>query len=1197
MMPFYESDKLTEDKSFNDGEFTLYVNNLPAELNKHGLLQIFNHYGQIKEYFYRPNTNWAYISYNTYREAENAIKDLHNIPPLHLKVSFAKEKDFNEIQSVKTSTTKNIEEESKNVSAIPITLADKELIQTTRGRGKPLDIFKKIQPNPGLPKYTYTSDNDLLYPYPCEPYTYNPYENAEPYTNTNTLWTRGQLTITPDGKRHVSLGRGYTLYEIPEPNPEIHNHINKVYEKRNSGLYEYGKDMLQNAIGTCKICLKKTKYTCEKCHTFYCSRNCQVADWSQHKIECAIPALVTSMHSMSIFQSNNEEQMSTRNISNIQIPLRRPKKLINTITNSNEISHTVSENKNMDNISGTINNNNENNNDSKYLVTKTINQQKTHKKNEISIEGNNSFLCKQSINEIFNNNKSIEEIDSQENVRKWQKFNENDVMMMENEISFCNNTFLSKIKFTDVTIIMKEGCEYWVQKVEDQNSISQLMTELQKEAQNAQKIEPVIGNICAIEYEGVWHRAVITCLNPVKVHYIDYGNEEIAQTNDFRKIDKYRNIPKFCTKIRLSQKAYEKYKNLKFEDVISVKMISIDSNKIINVEVQNENDISSLEIIEKMDISTNVKIDKNVISSKIITDNKLSSSLNKVKSIISAISVGENGILEIHAEIKNDTYSITLLPNNAIPDYEKLLTELPIMCAKAECSNHKPNVGDLICGQRFDGDWLRGYILSLTPPLKMVIIDEARIMPINKTVTCDKTFSNIYAFGAICEITDTKHKFKEGDHYEFKVIAQNINNEQHEIEIEISNISKNQDKLKAIVKPWIPMPEQKGLQYAELKSGSEVCLTSYRSHNVLYARSLDTAELEHYNYVMQNIAKCAQTSPFFKKPPVVGEMVIAKFADENYYRAIVTKIQDNEIVISYIDFGNTEVTNIKKLKILSDNLKQLRSCTTKIVLKDVPIDIPMTKEVSDYLNYLTGTEVPLLCTFDGVPSKDGVYLKLHNGENVNKVISELLVPTSKKFEEDKTCYMAGDLSTIDLGNIGDIVEALVLYPIDDGYKYAICPLDYDLMTHVFDIMPKKMTEYCEANDYYIPRDTELCLAFYDGGWYRAICISRSYTPTTSAVFFVDFGNTEFIDHKDIRLMPKDFMSPYALANICNIINVAAINDNGQYSTEIEERIKELVVPDNCIKIKIVDHDLESGIYNVELPFIRDKLIEENLISA
>lgn len=52
-------------------------------------------------------------------------------------------------------------------------------------------------------------------------------------------------------------------------------------------------------------------------------------------------------------------------------------------------------------------------------------------------------------------------------------------------------------------------------------------------------------------------------------------------------------------------------------------------------------------------------------------------------------------------------------------------------------------------------------------------------------------------------------------------------------------------------------------------------------------------------------------------------MVIAQYADENYYRAIVTKIQDDKITISYVDFGNTEVTNIKKLKILSDNLKQV----------------------------------------------------------------------------------------------------------------------------------------------------------------------------------------------------------------------------------------------------------------------------------
>ena len=52
-------------------------------------------------------------------------------------------------------------------------------------------------------------------------------------------------------------------------------------------------------------------------------------------------------------------------------------------------------------------------------------------------------------------------------------------------------------------------------------------------------------------------------------------------------------------------------------------------------------------------------------------------------------------------------------------------------------------------------------------------------------------------------------------------------------------------------------------------------------------------------------------------------MVIAQFADENYYRAIVTKIQDDKITVSCGDLVITKVTDIKKLKYLSDNLKEV----------------------------------------------------------------------------------------------------------------------------------------------------------------------------------------------------------------------------------------------------------------------------------
>lgn len=80
--------------------------------------------------------------------------------------------------------------------------------------------------------------------------------------------------------------------------------------------------------------------------------------------------------------------------------------------------------------------------------------------------------------------------------------------------------------------------------------------------------------------------------------------------------------------------------------------------------------------------------------------------------------------------------------------------------------------------------------------------------------------------------------------------------------------------------------------------------------------------------------------------------------------------------------------------------KKLRSCTTKVILKDVSKDVPMTKEASDYLACLVATEVPLLCTFDGIPSQDGVYLKRHNEKTVNKIISELLMPTTRETCEE-----------------------------------------------------------------------------------------------------------------------------------------------------------------------------------------------------
>lgn len=81
-----------------------------------------------------------------------------------------------------------------------------------------------------------------------------------------------------------------------------------------------------------------------------------------------------------------------------------------------------------------------------------------------------------------------------------------------------------------------------------------------------------------------------------------------------------------------------------------------------------------------------------------------------------------------------------------------------------------------------------------------------------------------------------------------------------------------------------------------------------------------------------------------------------------------------------------------------------------------------------------------------------------------------------------------------------------------------------------------MKEYCEKTEYYIPRAEELCLALYDGAWYRAACLNPKESYTTAQILFIDYGNIETVDHKNIRLMPKDFIAPAAIANLCTVVS-------------------------------------------------------------
>ncbi|XP_072746052.1 uncharacterized protein Vret isoform X2 [Anoplolepis gracilipes] len=1062
-----------------DREFKIYVNSLPPELDEVAILQVFNEYGRVTGMFHPTNARWAFITYKSYCEAERAIRELNNKKPLYLEVALAKEK----------SIIREEEEEEQNSYVPECSVGKQRLIDTVespvvthndikhqQGVGRGRQAFNTLR-NHYISQMTMSdryAENRLL----------SLYELEEPTVNPNRLWTRGVITVTEDGRRHVSLGRGYTLYEFPEQNPKVEASILKVFEKRQNGLYEYGEDKFKNGVQKCLVCFNKTTKCCEKCKTYYCSIDCQKKDWPQHRVECqAMPKLVDPVNTVSknILLPNNKNNqtkipsasITSKTIGSDEVKLRRPNTpnsmqaenlsstSANTVIckNNQDITNYSTDGINIqdkhlsirhDNVaytktsdqsaSSTMNTKDFSKRNQSYKYTNTKEDTENLRGNDIyplttsnftnqnrSHNHQNGAIKKTSFNkETFDNchlrgknynsdrNQSYQRnelkndrkstvYNDKENANRQRSNSSSNSIAMDNDIDFYKNTYLLKAEFTEVEIIViLDNNEYWISKVEDLDAITDLMTKLQKVAAKARNVQPIIGEIYGVLYETVWHRAQVISLNPVKVHYVDYGNDEIlAKDTELKELPDMK-VPYFARKIRLTPDASKKCENLQCGNKIFVKMLSIDTEKTIIVDVKEQpKNLSHMENASNI----NNTGEKFVQQENLKASNENITTTVQIPSILDVIAdmsirkeisnLEFKGLIQINESTQENIYSALLVPQFLMNKIEMLFNdEFQLKCAKMQQSvDYKPGVEDLICGEAKDG-WCRGYIVpsSTTSDLRIIAIDEGRIVKINKILPCPKEFLNIYAIGVICEVSHP-NKLKVEDIYHFTIMNEQ-SNKQENFKIKLMKDSTfvceaTIKSYKCLIKPSVPA-------FSELKSGSKICLTSYRNHYHVFARSLDEDSIEYYNNIIQRVAQCARTAPRLSDPPSNMQAVIAPFSDNNSYRALFIKMQNDKAQIVYTDFGNVDNVNIKDLQVLPGSLALQRSCSAKISLKDVSPNASMNTEVDLFLRQLVSDETPLTCVYEGDLLNDGVYLTMSTGESVNDKINQLLVPTWKQ---------------------------------------------------------------------------------------------------------------------------------------------------------------------------------------------------------
>lgn len=271
----------------------------------------------------------------------------------------------------------------------------------------------------------------------------------------------------------------------------------------------------------------------------------------------------------------------------------------------------------------------------------------------------------------------------------------NNSITMDDDLIFYKDTYLSKIEFTEVEISTTLGNgEYWIFNLKYTETRTNLMTELQRVVQKSRNMQPIIGGVYAVFYESLWYRAMAISLNPVKVHYIDYGNDKILQKDaEFRDIPDMTTIPNFSRKIRLTPTASEKY-NFKYGETIFVKMLSIDADKTIIVDVREQehppmkNASNKSNTAEKLVRQENLQVSNENLNASMV---QIPSILNAFANLFTQKAVSElefMGFIQIHDSAQENIYSASLGPQDFTAEIEMLLNDLQEECIHAQKSAH-----------------------------------------------------------------------------------------------------------------------------------------------------------------------------------------------------------------------------------------------------------------------------------------------------------------------------------------------------------------------------------------------------------------------------------------------------------------------------------------------------------------------------
>ncbi|KFZ54349.1 Tudor domain-containing protein 1, partial [Antrostomus carolinensis] len=281
------------------------------------------------------------------------------------------------------------------------------------------------------------------------------------------------------------------------------------------------------------------------------------------------------------------------------------------------------------------------------------------------------------------------------------------------------------------------------------------------------------------------------------------------------------------------------------------------------------------------------------------------------------------------------------------------------------------------------------------------------------------------------------------------------------------------------------------------------------------------------------------SSPSFR--PAAGSVCCAQFTEDNlwYRAAVLSYVSEDTVLVAYIDYGNSEVLPLTRLRPIIPRLVDLPAQAIRCTLAGVKTPlVPWTSKTISFMKQLVEDKMFTVKVVDKKSYKSVVelvdasvtpvinissYIREKDGaaEEPRMALPAIRMNDVKQADEDKTNKIICQWSKLTLKQTVDVIVCALYSP---GEFY--CQISNKSALLALNLLNKSLSEYCHKTppNVFKPENGEPCCAFFsgDGNWYRAL-VQDVTSDGTVKVCFVDYGNVEEVPLDQIRQISSSFL--------------------------------------------------------------------------